>query len=123
MNLSTKLLTLTLNDSGATFNNTISGGPARVMGVADGQSDFDAVNYRQLRTANAGIASVSAMANIPTPPVGKRFSVGLGYGNFENQNAVAVGAAANVTDYVAVNTSLGHSNGSNVVGAGVGISW
>ena len=119
----TQTTSLTLNDNGATFHNTISGGPARVTGIADGRSDFDAVNYRQLRTANAGVASIAAMANIPAPAAGKRFSLGLGYGNFESQNAVAIGAAANVTDNISLKTSFGRANDTNVVGAGVGFSW
>lgn len=119
----TQTTSLTLNDNGATFHNTISGGPARVMGVADGRSDFDAVNYRQLRTANAGVASIAAMANVPSPAAGKRFSLGLGYGNFESQNAVAIGAAANVTENISFKTSFGRANDTNVIGAGVGFSW
>lgn len=119
----TQSTSLTLDDAGATFRNTTSGGPAQVTGVADGRSDFDAVNYRQLRTANAGVASVSAMANIPAPTMGKRFAVGVGYGNFKNEGAVAIGATAAVTENIAVKTSFGRSNDSNVVGAGVGFSW
>lgn len=119
----TQTTTLTLNDGGATFHNTISGGAARVTGVADGKADYDAVNFRQLRTVNAGVASVSAMANIPAPPAGKRFSLGLGYGNFQNENAVAVGGVAAITENVSLKAGVGHSNGSNTVGAGVGFSW
>src|SRR5581483_1163191 len=37
---------LVLGDEGATFSNVETGGPTRVSGVADGTSDFDAVNLR-----------------------------------------------------------------------------
>ena len=119
----TRTTSLTLNDDGATFHNTISGGPARVTGVADGRSDFDAVNFRQLRKANAGVASVAAMANIPQPAPGKQFAVGIGYGNYESEDAYAVGAAANITENVSFKTSFGRSNETNVIGAGFGFSW
>ena len=120
----TQSTSLTLNDEGATFSNSLSGGgPARVTGVADGKTDFDAVNYRQLKTAHAGIASVAAIANVPPPSAGKRFSLGMGYGNFESENAVAVGAGAAITDRLSLKTSFGHSDGSSVVGAGLGYSW
>jgi hypothetical protein len=45
----TRSTSLTLNDDGATFANTATGGPARVTGVADGAHNFDAINYGQLR--------------------------------------------------------------------------
>lgn len=44
---------LTLDDRGATFANSSSGTPARISGVANGVSDYDAVNYRQLQAAEA----------------------------------------------------------------------
>ena len=39
---------LTLDDTGATFANTVTGGPARVTGVANGINQYDAVNAGQL---------------------------------------------------------------------------
>jgi len=89
---------MTLDDSGATFRNDATGGAARVTGVADGYSDFDAVNFRQLRTAYSGIASAAALAAIPDPTPGKNFTMGVGYGNFQKQDAVAVGIKAILPD-------------------------
>jgi trimeric autotransporter adhesin len=119
----TNSTTMTLNDAGATFANTTTGGPARVTGVADGSRRFDAVNYGQLKEAYGGIASVAAMANIPSPAPGKAYSIGLGFGNFEGENAFAIGGAARLTENVSLQASIGHSDDNNTVGAGVGFSW
>ena len=119
----TNSTSLTLNDNGARFTNTTTGGPARVTGVADGENRFDAVNYGQLKGAYGGIASVAAMANIPDPAPGKAFSIGLGFGNFEGENAFAFGGAARLTENISFQASIGHSDDNNTVGAGVGFSW
>lgn len=115
--------TLTLNDDGATFANTATGGPARVTGVADGVDNFDAINYSQLKGAYGGIASVAAMANIPAPPAGKSFSIGIGFGNFEGENAFALGGAARLSENISVQASVGRSDDNSSLGAGVGFSW
>ena len=114
---------LTLNDGGATFANTTTGGPAHVTGVADGTRKFDAVNFGQLKEAYGGIASVAAMANIPAPAPGKSYSIGLGFGNFEGENAFAFGGAARLTENVSIQASVGHSDDNHTVGVGVGFSW
>ena len=115
--------TMTLNDNGATFSNTRTGGPARVTGVADGKNDFDAVNFRQMKTAYAGIASVAAMSSLPAPMPGKQYSVGVGVGHFESENAIAVGFKALMSDAVSLNVGLGHSNDATAASAGLGFSW
>jgi hypothetical protein len=109
--------TLTLDDGGATFQNTSTGGPAKVTGVADGTSTYDAVNYRQLRKAqekaHAGIAAASALAAVPSPMPGKRFAIGAGWGHFQGENALAIGLKMQIWD--SINASAG-------VGIGVGQS-
>jgi hypothetical protein len=97
---------LTLNNYGATFSNSLTG-PARVTGVADGVSDWDAVNYRQLRKAYEGIAAVSALSAIPGTLPGKKFAIGAGYGYFESESAVAVGMKAVIMDKVSVSAGVG----------------
>jgi hypothetical protein len=119
----TNSTSLTLDNGGATFTDSTTGGPARVTGVADGDSRFDAVNYGQLKETYGGIASVAAMANIPAINPGKDYSIGLGYGNFEGENAFALGGAARLTDNVSVQASVGHSDDNHSIGAGVGFSW
>lgn len=126
----TSSTTLTLNDSGATFSNTATGGPTRVTGVADGSSDYDAVNYKQLKNvedrAYQGISAVSALVAIPPPASGKNYSVGLGYGYYRDNSAVALGAKANIYNGISVAAGVGMSvQGSDSVtaNAGVGYSW
>ena len=78
----TQSTSLTLNNGGAFFSNASTGAPVRVTGVADGTTDFDAVNYRQLREVKRGIAGVSAMSNIPAIQNGKTYAVSAGCGLF-----------------------------------------
>jgi hypothetical protein len=117
--------TLTLNNYGATFSNTVTGGPARVTGVADGVSDWDAVNYRQLRKAYEGIAAVSALSAIPGTMPGKRFAIGAGYGYFESESAVAVGLKALIGNSVSVSAGvgIGVSDKHSDFSANAGISY
>jgi hypothetical protein len=118
---------LTLDDNGATFRNTFNGGPARVTGVADGASDFDAVNYRQLRQVAAGVSGTSAMANIPQVDQNKKFAVGAGLGSFQGMTALALGASYRFAPSAVVKASLASSSGANnkntVYGIGAGFSW
>jgi len=121
--------TLTLGNSGATFANTATGGPARVTSIADGINNYDAVNIHQFRTmedlanmrftsiedsiqkANIGITSVSALAAIPAVLPGKRFAIGAGYGYFESENTVAFGMKANFGDHLSVTAGVGFGVG------------
>lgn len=123
----TESTTLTLDDNGATFANTVTGGPARVHGVADGVAPYDAVNVRQLENVSkksyAGIASVAALAAIPNPAPGKRFSLGVGYGNYMSQNAVALGLKASVTENISFTAGAGYCAERFTSSAGVGYSW
>ena len=48
----------------------------------------------RIDTAYSGIASVAAISALPAPVSGKNVSVGLGFGNFESESAIAVGAKA-----------------------------
>ncbi len=123
---------LTLDDTGATFQNDTTGGPARVTGIADGVGDFDAVNMRQFRKlenevedAYSGIASVAALAAIPPPAPGKNFSVGVGYGNFDTESAIAVGGKMLVGEQkdITLGGGVGFSESETVVNAGIGWSF
>jgi hypothetical protein len=122
---------LTLDDNGATFTNTATGGPARITGVADGTSRYDAVNVGQLnrkldslgRKAYSGTASVAALSGVPAPIEGKMMSVGMGYGNYNGENAVAIGAKANIQKMIGVTAGVGISNGQTTTALGVGYSW
>jgi hypothetical protein len=113
---------LTLDDNKATFSST-GEGPARVTGIADGKTSFDAVNYRQLKTAYSGIAAVSALSAIPSPLEGKNYAIGFGYGNFEDQNAIAFGGQARFNESFSVKAGIGHTTDTTAMNVGVGYSW
>ncbi|MEI6608607.1 MAG: YadA-like family protein [Deltaproteobacteria bacterium] len=104
---------LTFHDDGATFSNTSNGLPVRVHGVADGTDDFDAVNYRQLRKAYIGIASVSALSALPALKPGRKFGIGAGYGYFQGSNAVAIGLKAAIWDNLDVSAGVGLGYGES----------
>ena len=120
---------LTLNDGGARFSNASSGGPVRVTGVADGRHDYDAVNYRQLKSVKAGIAGIAAMTNIPQVEQYKKFALGIGLGHYDGTTAMAVGASARLSENAVIKASIsngisgGSSRKSTVYGVGAGFSW
>ncbi|AOM41479.1 YadA-like family protein [Xenorhabdus hominickii] len=75
------------------------------------------------KRANAGIASVAAMTNIPYSNA-NRFSVGVGLGQYRDGSAIAVGTQAKVTENVNVRASTSWNNSDGAVfGAGVAIGW
>ena len=121
----TSSTSLTLNNWGATFST--NGIPARVTGIADGKDDYDAVNYHQLQKAYSGIASVSALAAIPSTMPGKKFAIGAGYGYFEHESAVAVGLKASLFDSLSVTAGVGFGVGdgpsSSTASANAGFSY
>lgn len=76
------------------------------------------------RDANAGIAGVAAMANIPQVTQGARFSVGAGVGNRDGESAVAVGFSSRITESVVGKASVAADTQSGfTVGAGVSYQW
>jgi len=128
----TNSTSLTLDDTGATFQNDDTGGPAKVTGVANGTDDYDAVNMRQYRKlenrvdkAYSGIASVAALSAIPAPLAGKDTSVGIGYGNFEGCNAIAVGTKALIgkNNDVTLTAGIGYCENTTAISAGIGWSF
>ncbi|MEI6874249.1 MAG: YadA-like family protein, partial [Spirochaetota bacterium] len=115
---------VTLDDDGAKFRNDTTGSAVRVSGVADGANDFDAVNFRQMRTAYSGVASVAALAAIPNPAPGKTFSMGIGYGNFQGESAVAAGIKASIPDRnISMVAGMGWSREKYTVSLGLGVSF
>lgn len=118
---------MTLDDNGARFSNSSTGAPVTVTGIADGRSDFDAVNFRQLETVRkdsfAGIAGVAAMANIPDPRPGKNHAIGVGFGNYKGQQALALGLSmADGQKSMKISAAL-NSRDEVVFGVGFGVSW
>ena len=47
----------------------------------------------------------------------------MAVGNYASQNAVAIGARANVGESWQVNASAGFSDGNNAAAVGAGFSW
>lgn len=112
-----------LDDSGARFSNAANGGPITVTGVADGRSEFDAVNVRQFAGA---IASTTAMTNIPGVDTGKESSFGIAMGSFMGQHALAMGASYRLPGRGALKASVASGLGGGAqasMGVGAGWSW
>jgi len=88
---------------------------------------FDAMDRRidQVEErAYAGIASVAALAAIPAPAHGKRFSIGAGLGNYSSESAVAVGFRAAITESTSVTAGVSRNTASKTAAnLGVGYSW
>ncbi len=88
---------------------------------------FNAVDRRIDKVeevANAGVASVAALAAIPAPAYGKRFSVGAGLGNYSSESAVAVGFRAAITESTSVTAGVSRNTASKTAAnLGVGYSW
>ena len=127
---------LTLNDNGVTFGNS-TGGPAKVTGVADGTSKFDAVNYGQLQAlsnnmdgiaarAYSGIAQSAAMNSIPTSMAGHHYGIGIGSGFYSGQQAIAFGGGADVGEHIKVKAAVANGFGTSsamTANVGAGFSW
>ncbi len=116
----TNSTTMTLDDNGASFANH-NGAPVRVTGVADGTSDFDAVNVRQFAGA---IASAVAMSNIPGVDTNKQASFGVGIGDYMGKQALALGGSYRFSANGVIKISLAaNTSGTNRYTTGVGAGW
>lgn len=74
--------------------------------------------------ANAGIAGVAAMANIPQVTANQDFSIGAGVGFRGDEQALAVGLSARASQNVVVKVSVaGDTQQSWTVGAGMSYGW
>ncbi|MCK9453510.1 MAG: YadA-like family protein [Bacteroidales bacterium] len=102
----------------------------QIHGVAAGTAGTDAVNLNQLNDIendmSKGIAATTAIANIPQVEAGKKASVGLGYGHYNGENALAIGGSwhfgAQSDGIMKVSVGTGGS-GETAVGAGASWSW
>lgn len=95
--------------------------------ASDVDSRFSAVDRRIDKVeerAYGGIASVAALAAIPAPAAGKRFSVGAGLGNYSSESAVAIGIRAAITESTSVTAGVSTNTASKTAAnMGVGYSW
>jgi hypothetical protein len=118
---------LRLSNGGAAFSNSSSGAPVRVTGVADGTTSFDAVNYQQLKALekkmSQGVASTTAIANIPQVDQDKTFAVGMGVANFNGETALAVGMTYRPMPNAVLKASVSAGSGQTVFGGGAAMSF
>jgi len=119
---------LTLNSNGASFASNTGGTP--VTGIADGANPFDAVNVRQLQAesnqlqaVSTGVASIAAMSNIPGLDATKTFKIGIGYGNFQGNSALAIGVNGRLAPSVSAKASVGFPLSYGNASAGVGLAY
>lgn len=98
----------------------------KIVGLADGVNDHDAVNVSQLKgtevKANAGISSAMAMAALPQP-TGKGISLGASVGMYMGQTSYALGISGTEGNVrYNINTSL--TSKANVgFSAGIGYTF
>jgi hypothetical protein len=119
----TRSSSLTLDDNGATFSNSNTGGPIRVHGVADGKASFDAVNVRQLF---GGIAASMAAAPVITDLQRGENGFGMGMGHYGGYSAVGIGLSRYTHSGILLNVgvSRGIQEGSRTaVRGGIGFKW
>ncbi|TCM68307.1 type V secretion system putative substrate protein [Acinetobacter calcoaceticus] len=126
----------------------------QVSNVAAGTADTDAANVRQLKevsarmtetsdqlnqkinrvneyahnvdkNAKAGIAGISAMANIPQVMQGGQRSVGAGVGHYRGQNALAIGGSVSSDSgkWVFKGSAAFDTQSKSSFGAGVSRVW
>ncbi|MEX0423421.1 YadA-like family protein [Providencia rettgeri] len=86
-------------------------------------SQLDSKIDKRAQEANAGIASVAAMSNIPYA-INTRFSAGVGVGNYKNGSAIAAGAQYQLKENINLRSSVSWNNSdAAVIGAGVAFGW
>lgn len=139
VNESKKEINNTINQTRNELNTTVNDAKREAVSVSNHYTDrrveqmqsennarFDSVEKRidrNAQQANAGIASVAAMANIPYTP-DTDFSAGIGIGNYRNGNALAAGAQYQVRRDVNLRGSVSwNDSDSAVIGAGLAIGW
>ena len=129
--ITTTTLTTTGNATiggNASVGGTLNMNGNKITSVANGTNPGDAVNFGQLQETRkilaGGIASATAMANIPLVDQNKQFAVGVGLGGYDGQTSIAVGASYRINPTTVLRGSLGGGNASKTaVGVGLGISW
>lgn len=92
--------------------------------TASGFSDLKRQIDDNRKDANAGIAGVAAMANIPQVTANQDFSVGAGIGFRGDEQALAVGFSGRVTENVVTKVAVASDTQNGwTVGAGVAVGW
>jgi len=110
-------------------NNTVSVGSASnqrtISNLAPGVQGTDAANMSQLnsstKSANRGIAGISAIAGLPGVDAGKDY--GFGFGNYGNASAIAMGGQVRLADHLNLKIGASSSTGSYASSMGLGYSF
>jgi len=129
--ITTTTLTTTGNATiggNASVGGTLNMNGNKITNVANGTNPGDAVNFGQLQETRkilaGGIASATAMANIPLVDQNKQFAVGVGLGGYDGQTSIAVGASYRINPTTVLRGSVGGGSANKTaVGVGLGISW
>jgi hypothetical protein len=119
--------TLAMANGKATFSGANTA-PITVTGIADGNSQYDAVNYGQLddvkKTMARGIAASGALMNVPQVDQNKTFNLGVGVGGFDGETGWAVGGSLRVAKDGILKASVGGAGGGGSKAVwGVGGAW
>jgi hypothetical protein len=126
MRLDTHDSQLTAHAAGIAANLDRIGVNAAGIASNSGRLDrhFQAIgqNHDDILENSEGVAMAMAMG-IGAVPAGARFAVGGRWGNFRSQNALAVNAAARLTDSVSVSAAMGFGVNRGNVGGSAGIVW
>ena len=90
--------------------------------MADGTSEFDAVNIGQF---GSGMAALAAMNAVPDIREGDSISLGFGLGNYMGYNALAIAGKAYIDEKLTMNFAMATGNRSYepVYSIGFGTSW
>jgi hypothetical protein len=103
------------------------GGQRQIKHVADGTAATDAVTLGQMNSSvnrldskvnkvGAGAAALAALHPIDTDD---KFSMGLGYGNYRDAHAAAIGMFYRPTDKIMISMGGTMGNGENLLNAGI----
>ncbi|HHE9976014.1 TPA: YadA-like family protein [Haemophilus influenzae] len=119
------------SESVANEKNTVSVGSdtlkRKIVNVADGTEDYDAVNVRQLNRLSKRVnrvgASAAVLASLKPAQLGEddKFALSLGVGSYKNAQAMAMGAVFKPVENVLFNVAGSFSGSEKTFGAGV--SW
>ena len=136
---------LTINEGPSVTKEGIDAGGNKIINVAPGEDDTDAVNVSQLRDfedriggeitninnnlnklgdrvnkVGAGAAALAGLHPLDFDPDAK-WDVAAGYGHYKGENAVAIGAFYRPSEDVMLNVASTVGNGDNMVSAGVSV--
>ena len=109
-----------------------------ISNVGNAVAGTDAVNLNQLNSvrtnlqgqiddnrkeARSGIASVAAMAGIPSLDSGKQFNIGVGLGSFKSESAIAIGSNLRLNENITAKAVVGFASSNTSVSGGISYNF